>query len=169
MLIDRNRSSPNESKPTLELRRQLERIGKPSLCSCCILVATIPLLKKRFIERDKRRIGIDLFHRFHTAFQTLCPLPPTRIAADLASAPSLIAPLRCPLSIALFISATRKKLAYENYSVARGEKEKEKEERRRRKKREEKERGKKRGSRRSVHASGNASCMPIVGRISRGT
>lgn len=52
--------------------------------------------------------------------------------------------------------------------MARGEKEEE-DGKKKEKKEEEKRKGEKRGSRRSVHASGNASCMPIVGRISRGT
>lgn len=155
MLADRSETdlSPNQSKPTLESWDVNSRNSKeafPLLAVVAFPSQRSLCLRNVFIERDKRRIGIDLFHRFHTAFQTPFPpsLPPeTRIAADLASQ-SYRATLSMPfppLSIALFISATRKKLAYENYTVARGEKEEEEEDGKKREKKEEERGGRKRG------------------------
>lgn len=147
MLADRSETdlSPNQSKPTLESWDVNSRNSKeafPLLAVVAFPSQRSLCLRNVFIERDKRRIGIDLFHRFHTAFQTPSPLslsPQRRVSRPIWPRPyraTLSMPFP-PLSIALFISATRKKLAYENYTVARGEKEEEEDGKKREKKEEE--------------------------------
>lgn len=185
MLADRSETdlSPNQSKPTLESWDVNSRNSKeafPLLAVVAFPSQRSLCLRNVFIERDKRRIGIDLFHRFHTAFQT--PFPPLSPSRDAYRGRSGLAVLsRHPFDAlppsfdrSFYQRHEEETRLRELHRGSRGEGGgggwKEEGEERGGERRKKGGRGReKRGSRRSVHARGNASCMPIVGRISRGT
>lgn len=166
MLADR--SQPIFPEPKQANTRVETSTRERSLPSVVAFSSQRSLCLRNVLSSATNVVSVLIFSIDFTRHSKHCVSPPWRVSRLIWPRPSLIAPFRCPLSIALFISATRKKLSYENYTVARGEKEEE-DGKKKEKKEEEKRKGEKRGSRRSVHASGNASCMPIVGRISRGT
>lgn len=161
MLADRSETdlSPNQSKPTLESWDVNSRNSKeafPLLAVVAFPSQRSLCLRNVFIERDKRRIGIDLFYRFHTAFQT--PFPPSLSPQRRVSRPiwprSLIAPpFRCPSPLfrSLFLSAPRGRNSLTRITPwLEGRRRRRRMERRgrRKRRREEEERGEREGKKR---------------------